>query len=133
MQPLFLCKPEGRIYTASDIKIQQGAYRHYDNQRYEIADQVYLIFAAHEIRDEKERDIFFQEVKRVLKPDGQIIITEHLRDFSNFMAYTIGFFHFMPKKNWEKNFRSAGLSCVNKVKSTPFVTTFILEKNGTTA
>jgi len=95
-------------------------------------DQVYLIFAAHEIRNENERNIFFQDVKRVLKPGGQIILTEHLRDFNNFMAYTIGFFHFMPKKNWQINFKNADLTCVKEIKSTPFVTTFILEKNGTT-
>ena len=50
------------------------------------ADKVFSMLAAHEIRNETERVAFFQEAARILKPDGQVIIVEHLRDRANFLA-----------------------------------------------
>lgn len=94
------------------------------------ADKIFAIFSAHEIRDYNERVFFFKELCRVLMPSGQIIITEHLRDTLNFLAYNIGFFHFYSRANWIKTFRLSNLKVVNEIKITPFVTTFILEKNG---
>ncbi len=94
------------------------------------ADQIFAVLSAHEIRDETERKLFFAEIKRVLKPGGQIIVTEHLRDTANFLAYSIGFFHFHSKAVWHKTFHSAGLKVSAEIKITPFITTFILEKNG---
>lgn len=93
-------------------------------------DYALAILSAHEIRDEKERAIFFKEVNRVTKTTGQIFITEHLRDLSNFLAYTVGFFHFHTKKSWLKTFEQAGLIVKEEIKTTPFITTFVLVKNG---
>jgi ubiquinone/menaquinone biosynthesis C-methylase UbiE len=90
------------------------------------------ILSAHEIRDEKERIAFFQELDRVTKSTGQILVTEHLRDVNNFMAYTIGFFHFHSKSTWLRTFERANLEVKRELKTTPFITTFILEKNGDT-
>lgn len=87
------------------------------------------ILSAHEIRDEKERIDFFTELNRVTKSNGQILVTEHLRDFSNFIAYTVGFFHFHSKSTWFRTFEQANLSVKKEIKTTPFITTFILEKN----
>lgn len=95
-------------------------------------DYVLAIFAAHEIRNEKERMKFFKELKRVTKPSGQIIVTEHLRDLNNFIAYTIGFLHFYSRGNWLRTFNQAKLIVKKEIKTTPFITTFILEKNGNT-
>lgn len=95
------------------------------------ADKIFTILSAHEIRDEKERITFFKELKRILKPNGKVIVTEHLRDTANFLAYNIGFFHFHSKAVWMKTFRSSELKLVEEIKITPFITTFILEKNGT--
>ena len=95
------------------------------------ADLIFVIFAAHEIRKEVERDIFFNELKRILKPAGKIVLTEHLRDLPNFLAYTIGFFHFMPLSSWRRTFNKCGLKVSDEFKITPFVSTFILEKHGT--
>jgi SAM-dependent methyltransferase len=95
------------------------------------ADIIFLIFAAHEIRNDEERIIFFKETDRVLKQDGIIVVTEHLRDVANFFAYTIGFFHFLSKPTWLKTFVGAGLKIDRKIKITPFITTYILSKNGT--
>ncbi|MBK7882451.1 MAG: methyltransferase domain-containing protein [Chitinophagaceae bacterium] len=96
------------------------------------ADAIFVILSAHEIRNEQERNIFFCELKRILQPDGKIIVTEHLRDIPNFLAYNIGFFHFMPKVSWYKTFTNAGLHISKEIKITPFITTFILEKYGNT-
>lgn len=89
-----------------------------------------ITFSAHEIRNEQERIRFFEEAKRVTK--GLIFVTEHLRDLPNFLAYTIGFFHFYSKTNWYKTFALAKLHLNKKIKTTPFITTFILNKNGDT-
>jgi ubiquinone/menaquinone biosynthesis C-methylase UbiE len=97
------------------------------------ADLITVLFSAHEIRNEQERIVFLKELNRILKPEGQIIITEHLRDFANLCAYTIGFLHFYSKKTWHRTFRSAGFKIVKEQKITPFISTFTLTKNGITA
>ncbi|MEM7012186.1 MAG: class I SAM-dependent methyltransferase [Verrucomicrobiota bacterium] len=94
----------------------------------EALDQVSLMMAAHEIRDPAERRAFFREVHRVLRPGGQVWVTEHLRDLPNFLAYTLGFFHFYSKAEWRSVFADAGLDLIHEHKTTPFVSTFILEK-----
>ena len=93
-------------------------------------DVAFVIFSAHEIRNKGERAAFFKELKRVLKPSGEIIIIEHLRDLSNFIAYNIGFLHFYSKSSWLNIFHLSGLKVSKEIKTTPFITTFILEKNG---
>lgn len=90
------------------------------------------ILSAHEIREERERNIFFKEINRVTNTNGLIFVTEHLRDLNNFIVYTIGFFHFHSKSNWMRTFKKANLKLKQEIKTTPFITTFILEKNGNT-
>ena len=94
------------------------------------ADMILLLLAAHEIRNEAERVVFFRHLHRVVKPSGRIVVTEHLRDTPNFLAYTIGFLHFHSKKTWLQTFRLSGLSLENEIKITPFISTFILKKHG---
>lgn len=96
-------------------------------------DAVFTLFAAHEIRNEKERIVFFSELNRILKPDGCLVVTEHSRDFPNFLAYTIGFFHFHTKSSWKRVFKEAGLGIDRTISNTPFVTTYFLKKNGIAA
>jgi ubiquinone/menaquinone biosynthesis C-methylase UbiE len=93
-------------------------------------DSLFVIFAAHEIRNELERVLFFKELHRIIKPNGSIIITEHLRDTANFFAYTIGFFHFYGKAAWRRTFTSANLQITKEIKLTPFISTFILHPHG---
>jgi ubiquinone/menaquinone biosynthesis C-methylase UbiE len=90
------------------------------------------ILSAHEIRNAKERIQFFAELNRITKAKGQIIVIEHLRDINNFLAYTIGVFHFYSRKSWLKVFNEANLSVRSEFKITPFLTTFILKENETT-
>jgi len=96
-------------------------------------DEIFLLLSAHEIRNQEERVTFFNELRRSLKETGHIIVTEHLRDIPNFMAYNIGFFHFIRKSSWLKTFDMAGLVISTEKKITPFITTFILTKNGDAA
>lgn len=94
------------------------------------ADKVFIIFSAHEIREEAERIRLFRELKRILKPGGQIFLTEHLRDIPNFLAYNIGCLHFYPKSVWQYTIKKAGLLTIQQQKTTPFITTFTIIKNG---
>ncbi len=95
-------------------------------------DLVIGFLSVHEIREKHERVAFFKQLYRVTNAKGQIIVTEHLRDWRNFIAYNIGFFHFHSRKTWLDTFEQAGLVLVQEIKTTPFITTFILEKYGTT-
>lgn len=95
-------------------------------------DAIFLIFAAHEIRDGGERSRFFSEMKRTLKKEGTIHVVEHLRDLPNFIAYTIGFFHFLPQAAWLRTFTTSGFSLKNTFSINPFVKYYILQKNDTT-
>ncbi len=93
-------------------------------------DAVFGIFAVHEIRDAAERKAFFAEMTRILKPNGQLIIVEHLRDWPNFLAYNIGFLHFYPKSLWTQVFTQSKLTLTQQIRQTPFVSVFILRKDG---
>lgn len=94
------------------------------------ADKIFVIFAAHEIRNEQERINFFKELKRVLKPKGQIFLIEHLRDSANFLAFNIGFYHFYSRRNWRKIITSAQLYIVNEKKFTSLISIFTITNNG---
>lgn len=93
-------------------------------------DLVVLFLSAHEIRDDEERINFFKELNRILKQNGKIFVTEHIRDTANFLAYNIGAFHFHPVQVWMKTFDRSGFKIMKKFKTTPFITNFILIKNG---
>jgi len=87
-------------------------------------DTIFLISSIHEIRKQEEKIVFLKECRRVCKPDGTIIMVEHLRDFSNFMAFTIGFTHFFSRKTWKEAFRQSGFKSINETKFTPFMSIF---------
>ncbi len=97
------------------------------------ADRILLTLAAHEIRADEERTVFFKELQRILKPGGQVLVTEHLRDLPNFLAYNIGSFHFFSKATWLHTFTASGFNVLQEQKHTPFITTFILEKYAATS
>ncbi len=98
--------------------------------QYHAFDAVIVTFAAHEIRNASERTAFFKELHRILDTNGKVYITEHLRDINNFLAYTIGFLHFYSRNSWLETFRNSGFQIKSEITTTPFVTTFILSKNG---
>ncbi len=51
-------------------------------------------------------------------------MVEHLRDFPNFVAFTIGFTHFFSKAIWKKAFEEAGFNSIKETKFTPFMSIF---------
>jgi ubiquinone/menaquinone biosynthesis C-methylase UbiE len=87
-------------------------------------DLIFLLSAAHEIRSQDEKIQFLRECHRVCKPTAQIIMIEHLRDFPNFLAFTIGFTHFFSKSTWEKAFKEAGFTTFEEQKFTPYMSIF---------
>ncbi|HWJ28422.1 MAG TPA: class I SAM-dependent methyltransferase [Flavisolibacter sp.] len=128
-------------HTEVSIKRARNAYAAYPDTHPISTDQVplqaasvdiiLLILAAHEIRDQEEREQFFQRLQKSLKKEGKVIVVEHLRDLPNFLVYNIGFFHFISKSLWKRTFQNAVLEIHHEIKITPFLSTFILQKNGT--
>ncbi len=94
----------------------------------EIFDGVFLIFAAHEIREAKVRKKFFEELHRILKRGGKLLLVEHLRDFANFVAFGPNVLHFFSKKEWLRCIESASFKVIQEFRITPFVKIFLLEK-----
>lgn len=96
-------------------------------------DGIFVIFAAHEIRNNEERIVFFQELNRISKDNSKIIVIEHFRDLPNFLAYNIGFFHFLPLKIWKKTFEKSNFKIEKYAKPNPFINVIYLIKNGITS
>lgn len=87
-------------------------------------DNIFLLSAIHEIRKHDEKVQFLKECRRVCKPNGKVIMVEHLRDLPNFIAFTIGFTHFFSKVTWKKAFEEAGFISFKEKKFTPFMSIF---------
>lgn len=87
-------------------------------------DNIFLLSAIHEIRSHDEKVRFLKECRRVCMPNGNVIIVEHLRDFPNFVAFTIGFTHFFSKSTWKRAFDEAGFKSFKEKKFTPFMSIF---------
>ena len=87
-------------------------------------DNIFLLSAIHEIREHDEKVQFLKECRRVCKPTGKVIVVEHLRDFPNFLAFTIGFTHFFSKATWKMAFEKAGFTVFKETKFTPFMSIF---------
>lgn len=91
-------------------------------------DTLFLLFAAHEIRQPARRAEFFLEAARVLTNSGQFLLVEHLRDWKNFLAFGPGFLHFFPRKEWLRLARASGLTVERESRITPFVRCFVMRK-----
>lgn len=91
-------------------------------------DAIFLLFAAHELRDPASRTQLLREAHRVLSHDGRIILVEHLRDLPNFAAFGPGFLHFHAGRSWLRSIGEAGFEVVEQRGVTPFVRCFTLCK-----
>lgn len=87
-------------------------------------DVIFLLSAAHEIRDYNEKIVFLKECHRICKPNGKVIMVEHLRDFPNFLTFSIGFTHFFSRSTWKNAFTKAGFKTFEEIKFTPFMSVF---------
>jgi ubiquinone/menaquinone biosynthesis C-methylase UbiE len=91
-------------------------------------DTVFLLFAAHEVRDPTRRTQLLRETNRVLQNEGRVVLVEHLRDWKNFVAFGPGFLHFHSWRSWHLGIRDAGLRIERDNQVTPFVRCFVLRK-----
>lgn len=90
-------------------------------------DLVVAFLSLHEIRGHADRVALLKDVQRSLSPDGHLIVTEHLRDLSNALAFTIGVLHFHSRTTWQRAFKEAGLRITRTQRTAGFITTFILQ------
>ena len=91
-------------------------------------DTVFLLFAAHEVRDEVKRMQLLSQAAHVLREKGCVVLVEHLRDWRNFLAFGPGFLHFYSREDWLRAIRNAGLVVVQERTVTPFVKCFVLHR-----
>jgi len=87
-------------------------------------DIVFLLSAVHEIRSHEEKVLFLKECHRLCTPEGKVIMVEHLRDFPNFLAFSVGFTHFFSRSVWKDAFERAGFASFRETKFTPFMSIF---------
>lgn len=89
-------------------------------------DAVFLLFAAHELRNAEHRSKLLRQAARALQQNGCVVLLEHLRDWKNFLAFGPGFFHFFSRQDWQTRIRDAGLIVHQDSSVTPFVRFFLL-------
>ncbi|MBU2940288.1 methyltransferase domain-containing protein [Lacinutrix sp. C3R15] len=87
-------------------------------------DLIFLLSALHEIRSQNEKIQFLKECHRVCKSNANVIMIEHLRDFPNFLAFSVGFTHFFSKRTWRNAFKEARFTTFTEQKFTPFMSIF---------
>ena len=87
-------------------------------------DIVFLLSAVHEIRSHDEKVLFLKECHRICKPAGKVVMVEHLRDFPNFLAFSVGFTHFFSRSTWKNAFERADFATFRETKFTPFMSVF---------
>lgn len=88
-------------------------------------DLVLVMLVAHEIRKAREREAFFLQLRRIVAPDGRIVLVEHLRDLAAAAAFGPGVSHFLPRREWMRLATLAGLELRTERSITPFVRVFV--------
>ncbi len=89
-------------------------------------DAVLALSAAHEIRGDGKRVLFFREARRVLRPEGRLVVIEQLRDLPNVLCFGFAALHFLSYSTWLRSFRGAGLTIEKEFKISAFMRAFVL-------
>jgi SAM-dependent methyltransferase len=63
-------------------------------------DAVVIGFGIHEIPSGGSRERLFDEARRVLKPEGKLLLFEHLVDVENFVIFGPGIAHWPRRRDW---------------------------------
>ena len=121
---------EPSIARARRLASCQGPATHADFRRLPLqdcaCDTIFVIFTAHELRSAQARLRFFKELRRVVKPQGHLLLVEHLRDLRNLLAFGPGVLHFYPRREWVLLANRAGFAIAREFNMTPFVKVFLL-------
>ena len=119
---------EAAIIRARKVSLVFPNTRQVTSNSFPLQDQtvdlVLLLSAAHEIRSHAEKIQFLKECHRLCKPGGKVVMVEHLRDFPNFLAFSVGFTHFFSRSTWKNAFERAGFATFHETKFTPFMSIF---------
>lgn len=91
-------------------------------------DVIFIISAAHEIRDTAERAAFFCEACRVLRPSGRLVVIEQLRDLTNFATFGAAVLHFLSYRTWLASFHAGHLNKVDEFRISPWMKAFVLSR-----
>jgi hypothetical protein len=91
-------------------------------------DAVFTTFSVHEVRDVPGQRALFDEVRRVLRPGGRFVVTEHLRGPATALVYGPGTFHFQTRRTWTARAAEAGFTLDDDATITPFVHRLVLRR-----
>jgi ubiquinone/menaquinone biosynthesis C-methylase UbiE len=116
-----------RRLGANAIDAERADYRHLPLARGSV-DVAMLLLSAHELRSEDARSALFTELRRVLGPAGRVVVAEHLRDWTNFLAYGPGVLHFHSRRTWLRCFSRHRFDVHREFSITPFVRVFVLRR-----
>ncbi|WP_199272566.1 class I SAM-dependent methyltransferase [Streptomyces broussonetiae] len=93
-----------------------------------LADAVFLVFSAHELRRARDRERLFRECARALRPGGRLVLVEHLRDGANTAVFGPGARHFLPRAEWLRLAAHVGLRPAAERRIAGLVTAFAFAK-----
>ncbi len=91
-------------------------------------DAIFVIFAAHELRERADREALFRELARVVGPGGTVALVEHPRNAANLLAFGPGALHFLPRTEWVELAESVGLEVARTTSMTPLVEAIAFER-----
>jgi hypothetical protein len=110
-----------------DPRTVYGRYDHLPMASAE-ADLALLLLSAHELRTSEAREALFGELRRIIRPNGTVVLVEHLRDLANFIAFGPGAFHFFSRRTWMEAIRAGSFAVADEVRFTRLVHAFLLRR-----